>query len=53
MPSVGLEVAEAFLCDEPLHELPCGVGTEAEVPLDQIDVYPRQNFGYEADFLVG
>ena len=53
MPAVWLKVAKAFLRDKPLHELLSSVGTDGEVPLDQIGVDPRQGLSYEAHILIG
>ena len=52
MPAVWLQIAKASLCDQPLHELLGGVGTDAEVPLDQIGIDPRQNLSDEANVLI-
>ena len=36
VPTVSLKAAEAFLCDQPLHELLGGIGADREVPGDQV-----------------
>ena len=53
MPTVSLNCAKAFFCDQPIDELLGSVGADREVPFYQIDVDARKNLGYEANVFIG